>query len=81
MPSLTIVSSRYILGITDTGESGPTNVRAIGEVVNQILGFGELLQIRWAPYTALQQGRSRHDVGGESVKNVGRKRKKGDLGV
>lgn len=44
----------YILGVTDTGKSGPADVRAIGEVVKEILGFGELLQVRRTPHTALQ---------------------------
>ena len=49
-----------VLGVTDTGKSGPADVRAIGEVVNEILSFGELLEVGWAPHTALQEGGCRH---------------------
>lgn len=44
----------YILGVPNTGETGPADVRAIGEVVNEILSFGELLEVGWAPHTAFQ---------------------------
>lgn len=35
-----------LLGVADTGEARPTNVRAIGEVLHKILGLAELLEKR-----------------------------------
>ena len=68
-------SGRYSLGITDTGEAGPADIRAIGKVVQQVLGLAQLLQHRRPSDAGSQGGGSdggRHDVAGSESKKEGR---------
>lgn len=49
-----------VLGIPDTRETGPADVGAVGEERNEVLGFGELGQVRGPLDTASEQSRRSH---------------------
>lgn len=50
----------YALGISNTSEAGPADIGSVGEVVDEILCFGQFLEHRRALDPALQEGRSCH---------------------
>lgn len=73
----------HSLGISHTRETGPADIGAIGEEVDEVLGLGQLVQERSPLDTALQKGGSSHDgsqrlhtsTGGEMVRTRRRREK------
>lgn len=49
-----------VLRVANAGETGPADICAIGEVVNQILRLADLLEVAGPANTALEQSRDRH---------------------
>ena len=45
---------RDLLRIADASEAAPSNVGAVGEMVQQVLCLGQLLQVARPPHTALE---------------------------
>lgn len=51
----------YILGVPDTRETRPADIRAMREQIDQILCLGELVQVGRPTDTALEKRRGSHD--------------------
>lgn len=49
-----------VLGVSNTSEAGPANVGAIGEVVKQVLGLCELLEVARPSDSLSEQRGDRH---------------------
>lgn len=49
-----------VLGVPDTREPGPADVRVVWEQINQILSSSKLLQIARTPHAALEERGSSH---------------------
>lgn len=47
--------SWYFLGVSNTGEAAPADIGVVREVVEQVLGFGELREVRGPPHATLKQ--------------------------
>lgn len=52
-----------LLRIANTGETGPADVGIVREVMDQVLGLSQLVQVRGPPDTVLEDGGSSHYEG------------------
>lgn len=49
-----------LLGVADAREAGPADVGIVWKMFNEVFGFGQLVEVGWAPDTRPEQGRGGH---------------------